>query len=120
DLLDKLEAVADSLPQLVQIGDGDTAIDFLQVAQQLIGGADQVLFSEEDIAAIRVRLAEIEERIAAREPEIAALLGEQDTAEVVQPDPDASDPGADRVEEIRQSVAEPGAEQPESHPWGGQ
>jgi regulator of protease activity HflC (stomatin/prohibitin superfamily) len=120
DLLDKLEAVADSLPQLVQIGDGETAIDFLQVAQQLIGGADQVLFSEEDIAAIRVRLAEIEERIAAREPEIVALLGEQDTAEAVQPDPGASDPGADRVEEIRQSVAEPGAEQPESHPWGGQ
>ncbi|MFC7330071.1 SPFH domain-containing protein [Marinactinospora rubrisoli] len=108
DLLDKLESVAGSLPQVVQIGDGSTSsVDFLQVARQIIGGADEELFSESDMAAIRTRLAEISDRIASREAEIAELLAEEQ-ATVEAPDPEqATDvPGADRVEEIRQSVSD--------------
>ncbi|GAB3212498.1 SPFH domain-containing protein [Marinactinospora thermotolerans] len=106
DLLDKLEAVADSLPQVVQIGPGDSAgVDFLEIARQVIGGADARLFSEEDMAAIRTRLELISERIAAREAEIAELL-EDEGATVEAPQPTEEVPGADRVEEIRRSVSE--------------
>ncbi|GAA0924028.1 SPFH domain-containing protein [Nonomuraea longicatena] len=73
DLLDKLESVANRLPQVVQVGEeGD--IDFLALAQQLVGGKAAALFSAEDMAAIRGRLAEIGRRVASREAEIAALL----------------------------------------------
>ncbi|RCV56966.1 SPFH domain-containing protein [Marinitenerispora sediminis] len=108
DLLDKLESVAESLPQMVQIGDGSTAsVDFLQVARQIIGGADEELFSEADMAAIRTRLADISERIAAREAEISELLAaERSTVEAPDPERVPDVPGADRVEEIRQSVSD--------------
>ncbi|MEV0584935.1 SPFH domain-containing protein [Nonomuraea sp. NPDC050310] len=73
DLLDKLEGVAGRLPQVVQVGD-DTDIDFLELARQLVGGKDAVLFSAEDMAAIRGRLSEIGDRITERGAEIASLL----------------------------------------------
>ncbi|MFC7587367.1 hypothetical protein ACFQYP_29410 [Nonomuraea antimicrobica] len=44
DLLNKLESVATRLPQVVQVGE-QTDIDFLALAQQLVGGKDAVLFS---------------------------------------------------------------------------
>ncbi|GAA3747609.1 hypothetical protein GCM10022205_38220 [Spinactinospora alkalitolerans] len=108
DLMAKLESVADSLPQVLQIGDGDSAsVNFLQVAQQIIGGAEQDLFSDADMAAIRTRLGEIQERIASREAEITELLEAEDKT-VEAPDPAHTDdvPGADRVEEIRRSVSD--------------
>ncbi|WP_240197086.1 SPFH domain-containing protein [Nonomuraea lactucae] len=73
DLLDKLESVATRLPQVVQVGE-QTDIDFLALAQQLVGGKAAALFSPEDMAAIRARLAEIGKRVEGREAEIAALL----------------------------------------------
>ncbi|TDQ48210.1 SPFH domain-containing protein [Actinorugispora endophytica] len=109
DLLDKLESVADSLPQVVQIGDGAESINFLEVARQIIGSTDEELFSDQDMAAVRARLSEIEARILSREAEITALLEEEDGA------PDRSehdeDPGADRIEEIRQSVSDEAIDQ---------
>ncbi len=107
DLLDKLEGVADSLPQVLHIGDGDaSSVNFLRVAQGIIGEADAVLFSDDDMAAIRDRLAEISERIAEREAEISRLLEDEDGT-VEPPEPEGMEvPGADRVEEIRQSVAD--------------
>ncbi|MEV0201594.1 SPFH domain-containing protein [Nonomuraea sp. NPDC050691] len=74
DLLDKLESVSSRLPQVVQVGE-QTDIDFLELAQQLVGGRGAALFSAEDMAAIRGRLTEIGERVRAREAEIATLLG---------------------------------------------
>ncbi|WP_327085714.1 SPFH domain-containing protein [Nonomuraea sp. NBC_01738] len=73
DLLAKLESVAGRLPQVVQVGE-NTDIDFLALAQQLVGGKAQALFSAEDMAAIRGRLSEIGKRVSDREAEIDALL----------------------------------------------
>lgn len=80
DLLDKLESVSTRLPQVVQIGE-ETDIDFLALAQQLVGGKGAVLFSPEDMAAIRARLGAIGERVEGRSAEIDALL-KRVTAEV--------------------------------------
>lgn len=81
-VLDTLEQVADHLPQLVRIGGtGDPAeaagVDFLLLARELIGERGAELFSDGDMAAMRARLAEVSERIAARSPEIRALLEEE-------------------------------------------
>ncbi|MFB4275061.1 MULTISPECIES: SPFH domain-containing protein [unclassified Nonomuraea] len=83
DLLTKLESVAHRLPQVVQVGE-HTDIDFLALAQQLVGGKDAALFSAEDMAAIRSRLDEIGARVRDREAEIAALLHKA-AADVEQP-----------------------------------
>ncbi|GGO75199.1 SPFH domain-containing protein [Nonomuraea cavernae] len=73
DLLNKLESVSNRLPQVVQVGE-QTDIDFLALAQQLVGGKGAALFSPEDMAAIRSRLSEIGKRVDDREAEITALL----------------------------------------------
>ncbi|MEO3867237.1 SPFH domain-containing protein [Nonomuraea sp. B12E4] len=73
DLLAKLESVATRLPQVVQVGE-ETDIDFLALAQQLVGGKGAALFSAEDMSAIRARLDEIGARVESRADEIAALL----------------------------------------------
>ncbi|MCL8015765.1 SPFH domain-containing protein [Streptomyces sp. AS02] len=78
-VLDTLEQVADHLPRLVRIGGaadggGVAGIDFLELARELVGERGTELFSDEDMAAVRSRLAEVSERIAARETEIGALL----------------------------------------------
>ena len=73
DLLDRLESLATHLPRVVQIGE-HTDIDFLAMAQQLIGGRAQTLFNADDMAAIRGRLAEIGKRVEGREVEISTLL----------------------------------------------
>ena len=104
NLLDKLEAVADSLPQVLRIGSGDAAsVDYLRIAQEIIGQADTALFSDEDMAAIRGRLGEIQDRIARRQQEIEEIV-EGDSEDVR--GPAAEDPGQDLVEEIRQSVSD--------------
>ncbi|MFE9023347.1 SPFH domain-containing protein [Streptomyces sp. NPDC007808] len=74
-VLDTLEQVADHLPRLVRIGGtADAGIDFLELARELVGERGTELFSAEDMAAVRARLSEVSERIAAREAEIGALL----------------------------------------------
>ncbi len=108
DILDKLEGIADHLPQVVQVGDGaDDGLDFLVIARQLVGSRDTSLFSDADMAAIRERMDAIQARISERESEIEGLadVGPEGAQgpEVVRPDSDAS---ADKVEEIRESVSD--------------
>lgn len=108
-VLDTLEQVADHLPRLVRIGgttDGGAAgIDFLELARELVGERGTELFTDEDMAAVRARLGEVSERIAAREAEIGALLAaERPTVPQVpdQPAPadaDAGDDSSDTAEE---------------------
>ncbi|MCA2178851.1 SPFH domain-containing protein [Nonomuraea glycinis] len=86
DLLDKLESVSARLPQVVQVGE-QTDIDFLALAQQLIGGKGAALFSPEDMATIQSRLSAIGARVSGRQAEIDALL--QQVAEEVNEAPDA-------------------------------
>ncbi len=110
DLLEKLEGIAERLPQVVQIGDGNgEGIDFLAIARQLVGSGEAALFSDGDMAAIRDRMEIIEARISERESEITELLesGGHDTeqpAETTQPA--AGDEVEEKVAEIRQSVTD--------------
>ena len=110
DVLERLAAVADRLPQVVQIGskDGQESVDFLAIARRMIGTGDEPLFSPADMQAIRDRLEEIQVRIREREREIERLKAETKAApEVVdQPETVAEDATAERVEEIRQSVTD--------------
>ncbi|MGH3507452.1 MAG: SPFH domain-containing protein [Nocardioidaceae bacterium] len=114
DMLSKLESLAASLPQIVQVGgDGSDGVDFLRIAQQLVGGASSQLFSDEELAQIRTRQPEISERVSARQAEISGLLKtDERTVSTVAPEPDDELPGAERVEEIRRSVSTDSVELP--------
>lgn len=74
DVLGRLEAVAGNLPQVVNIGDGNSRIDYMAVAQQMMGIEDTTLFSEEDIRQIRDRMKAIMARIRERAEEIDAVV----------------------------------------------
>ncbi|WP_397333873.1 SPFH domain-containing protein [Ornithinimicrobium sp. INDO-MA30-4] len=111
DMLTQLESLAESLPQIVRVGDDTNGVDFLQVARQLIGDADAPLFSDADMADIQSRKDAIKDRVASRKDAIDRLLeAPQETqVEIVPESEDSSHiPGEDRMEEIRRSVAEPG------------
>lgn len=108
DVLERLEAVAERLPQVVQLGeDGDQNIDFLAIARQMIGTGDEPLFTPEDLQKIRERMREIQARIEEREKEIEEVVAaEQGAAEDVPPEPRAAEEDDERLEEIRQSVTD--------------
>jgi regulator of protease activity HflC (stomatin/prohibitin superfamily) len=75
DILDRLEAVADHLPQIVQVSSSDdTVIDYLALAQRMLGITDTQLYSPEDVAAIRSRMQEIRQRILARTEQIKQVI----------------------------------------------
>lgn len=110
DVLERLEAVADRLPQVVQIGavDGDDAVDFLKIARRMIGSGDDALFTPEDMQAIRDRMTEIQRRIGERAREIESLSVARTAKpeDGMQAQPAAEEATADRIEEIRQSVTD--------------
>jgi len=110
DVLERLEAVADRLPQVVQIGavDGDDAVDFLKIARRMIGSGDDALFTPEDMQAIRDRMTEIQRRIGERAREIESLSVARTAKpeDEMQAQPAAEEATADRIEEIRQSVTD--------------
>ena len=113
DVLTKLESLSGSLPQIVRVGGDGDAVDYLAIARGLVGGAEDKLFSEEDMAAITSRHEEIAARVAEREDRIEELLKppEETQVEIVASHETDEVPGADRVEEIRRSVAMEPAEQ---------
>jgi len=105
DVLERLAAVADRLPQVVQIGalGEDDAVDFLEISRRMIGTGGEALFTPEDMQAIRDRMGEIQAHIRERAGELESLSNGQRA----QPEPQqAEDENADRVEEIRQSVTD--------------
>ena len=111
DVLERLAAIAERLPQVVQIGgDGEEAVDFLKISHGMIGAGDEPLFTPEDMQAIRDRMGEIQDRIREREREIEGLTAGQapdEVSEVAPPEhPAVEEATADRVEEIRQSVTD--------------
>ena len=116
DLLDKLEGVATSLPQIVRVGEQRSAVDYLEIARGLVGGAEQQqLFSDDDMTAISTRREEIAARIREREERIAHLLEppEATQVELVSEDETSAElPGEERLEEIRRSVADVEPEAP--------
>jgi len=109
DVLDKLESVAQRLPQVVQLGEnGGQNIDFLAIARQMIGTGGEPLFTPEDMQKIRERIGEIQERIREREQEIEDVISaEQGVTEEEPQEPQAAEEeNAERLEEIRQSVTD--------------
>ncbi|WP_420628177.1 SPFH domain-containing protein [Candidatus Leptofilum sp.] len=75
EVLDKITAVADKLPQIVNLGEADqNKIDFMEVARQMMGIQDKPLYTEEDIKAIRARANEIMARIKERTPKLNSLV----------------------------------------------
>jgi regulator of protease activity HflC (stomatin/prohibitin superfamily) len=73
DALDKLEAVAEHLPQIIQMGAADGQIDYLAVAREMLGIDNAPLYTDGDITTIRQRMSEIRARIEARGAEIDNL-----------------------------------------------
>jgi regulator of protease activity HflC (stomatin/prohibitin superfamily) len=113
DVLERLAAVADRLPQVVQIGTadgGEEAVDFLQLARRMIGTGGEPLFTPEDMQSLRDRMREIQARIREREREIESLSEERAAGDIPEDEPQqhqaAEEATAERVEEIRQSVTD--------------
>ncbi len=109
DVLEKLESVAERLPQVVQLGEnGGQTIDFLTIARQMIGTGGEPLFTPEDMQKIRERMEEIQERIREREQEIEDVVSaEQSITEGEPQEPHAAEEeNAERLEEIRRSVTD--------------
>lgn len=78
DILEKLEDVADRLPQIVNVGpSAETDLDFMAIARQMMGISDERLYSNEDMQAIRGRAQEITERIRERANQISRLVPEE-------------------------------------------
>ncbi len=103
DVLDRLENIADRLPQMVNIGaEADEYINFMHVARQLLGIEDKALYSDEDIQAIRKRMNDITARIKERTNQITKLMEDQPgsdgaeqkemVAEILSASPDTPDP----------------------------
>jgi hypothetical protein len=120
DVLSKLESLSGSLPQIVRVGGDGDGVDYLAIARDLVGGADQQLFSGEDMQVISARSEEIAARVSSREERIEELLKppEETQVEIVTSREEDETPGAERVEEIRRSVAmDPNelSEQPEAN-----
>jgi len=74
DVLDRLEAVADYLPQIVQLGGSEKQqIDYLETARTMLGIVDQDLYSENDIRELRQRVQAIQARIQQRAQQLRQL-----------------------------------------------
>lgn len=75
DTLDRLEAIAERLPQVVQIGPAaETRLDLMHVAREMLGASSDRLYGEADLAALRERTNEIMNRIKERNAQIEQLL----------------------------------------------
>ena len=109
DMLEKMESLADSLPQIVRVGQESDGVDYLGIARELVGGQEQKLFTETDMDAIRSRETDIAERVSTREGEIGDLLEapEETDVEIVPASETSGDPeGQERLDQIRQSVTD--------------
>ena len=109
DMLDKMEGLAQSLPQIVRVGGNADGVDYLQIARELVGGQDDKLFSAEDMEAIQARKGDISERVAGRKDEIEVLLQapEATEVEIIPASEPVDDPeGEDVLDQIRRSVSD--------------
>ena len=70
EVLEKIRNSADKLPQIIQMGDQDKRINYVEMAAEMLGIDGKPLFSEADIAMLRKRSAEINKRMQEREATI--------------------------------------------------
>jgi regulator of protease activity HflC (stomatin/prohibitin superfamily) len=87
DVLERLEAVADHLPQIVQAGGDERQIDYLDTARRMLGIDDAPLYSPDDVRVIRERMEQITARIRARGAQIKQLIADEQAAAAGQPRP---------------------------------
>ena len=74
EALDKLEAIAERLPQMINIGPADqNKVNFMVVAKEMLGIDDTPLYSDDDLQAIREKTNDITARIRNRTGQIQAL-----------------------------------------------
>jgi regulator of protease activity HflC (stomatin/prohibitin superfamily) len=74
NVLNRLESVAERLPQVVQVGSSaNEDIDFVAIARRMLGTSDEVIYSETDLQAIRQRLTQIRGRIQERSQQLKQL-----------------------------------------------
>ncbi len=79
EVLEKITAVANKLPQIVNLGPAeDNGIDFMAIARQMMGIEDKPLYTKEDIRAIRARSKDIMARIKERTVQLNSLVDEDD------------------------------------------
>jgi hypothetical protein len=103
ETLDRIEAVADHLPQMVHIGaDGSANIDFMQVARHLMGLHGESLYSDEDLLMIRQRVNEISARIKERAQRISQIVPEEDEQHGVAVADEVAAPAADELVSIKE------------------
>ncbi len=108
EVLERISGVGTRLPQVVQIGERDgEPVDFLVIAQQMVGTGGESLYTPQDLQTIRERANIIQSRISERSAEIERVMAEERNAPVgVRREVAAEEATADRVEEIRQSVSD--------------
>jgi hypothetical protein len=69
--LDRIETIADKLPQIVNIGpaEGHT-VDFMTLARQMLGLTDEPLYSADELEMIRKQMGPIARRLKERSEQI--------------------------------------------------
>ena len=77
--LHRIRNSAKQLPRLIQMGDGTKSINYVEVASEMLGITNNPLFTEEDVAAMRGRSAEIGERVRVRQETIKEAATSIDT-----------------------------------------
>ncbi len=80
DVLEKLEAMAERLPQIMNVGSGEADIDFMSIARQMMGVGDEPLYTENDVQMIRQRMKQIVVRIRERAKQITQISTEDEEA----------------------------------------
>lgn len=74
ETLNKLEAVAEKLPQIINIGPArENEVNFMTVARQMLGVKDTPLYTSENMRTIREKMNDIAARIRARSEQIHEL-----------------------------------------------
>lgn len=83
ETLNKIETVADKLPQIINIGPPeDNQINFMRLARQVLGVTDRPLYSPEALQAIREKQDELAVRIEERSQEIERLAKPEESVVV--------------------------------------
>ncbi|MCP5095140.1 MAG: SPFH domain-containing protein, partial [Chloroflexi bacterium] len=80
EALNRIETIADKLPQVINFGPAaDNHVDFMAVAQKMMGLTDEPLYTPEDIREMRTRTKDIVKRIKER----AELLEGEEQSEAL-------------------------------------
>lgn len=74
DILNRMAGIAHKLPKIINIGnDAQSNLNYMRVAQQMLGLTDQTLFTQEEMSQLRERGGDIMARIKERSGRIENL-----------------------------------------------